>query len=150
MSVGVKGGLSILVHGMRIALELNPRWVVVKIDIRNAFNECSRAVMLRRLSRLRSLQHWIPMLHRLWGPETMLLVGQLLSELFEGERPGGSSEGTQQGTPPSAPGFCVSIHNEIVALDKELNEAGGFARFIADDGYATGPPELVFQTLERF
>ena len=75
----------------------------------NAFNEVSRAVMLRRILRRRFVQHWWPLLHRLWGPETMLLIGRLMIELFEGERPGGLSEGVQQGTPPSGPGFCIGI-----------------------------------------
>ena len=44
----------------------------------------------------------------------------------------------------------MSIHDEIVALDLELNEVGGLARFLADDGYAAGPAEFVFPALGRF
>ena len=32
---------------MRLALEQNPRWVVVKVDFLNAFNEVSRLAFLR-------------------------------------------------------------------------------------------------------
>ena len=36
------------------------------------------------------------------------------------------------------------------ALDFELSAQGGAARFIMDDGYAVGPPELVFEAVRRF
>ena len=49
-----------------------------KIDLRNAFNEVFRAVMLKRILRRRSLQHLVLLLHLLWGPKTMLLIGQLM------------------------------------------------------------------------
>ena len=33
VAIGVPGGISLLVFGVRALLELNPRWVVVRIDI---------------------------------------------------------------------------------------------------------------------
>ena len=44
----------------------------------------------------------------------------------------------------------MGIHDEIVALDLELREVGGLARFLADDGYAARPPEFVFPALQIF
>ena len=43
VAVGIAGGLSLLILGIRMALEAHPSWVVVKIDLRNAYNELMRA-----------------------------------------------------------------------------------------------------------
>ena len=73
-----------------------------------------------------------------------------MEELFSGLGRQGSSEGGRQGMPEMPPAFCIAIHPEARALDAELAQAGGCARFIMDDGYACGPPRVVFPALERF
>ena len=45
--MGVSRGVEIFAAAVRLALESNPRWVVVKVDFRNAFNEVSRVAFLR-------------------------------------------------------------------------------------------------------
>ena len=47
LGVGVSRGAGIFASTVRLALEENPRWVVVKVDFRNAFNEVSRLAFLR-------------------------------------------------------------------------------------------------------
>ena len=47
LGVGVSRGVEIFAATVRLALESNPRWVVVKVDFRNAFNEVSRLAFLR-------------------------------------------------------------------------------------------------------
>ena len=47
LGVGVSRGVEIFAATVRLALESNPRWVVVKVDFRNAFNEVSRVALLR-------------------------------------------------------------------------------------------------------
>ena len=61
-----------------------------------------------------------------------------------------SEEGVQQGSGPASTGFCAGIHPEVQALDSELSAQGGAARFIMDDGYEVGPPELMFEAVRRF
>ena len=61
-----------------------------------------------------------------------------------------SEEGVQQGDGPASTAFCAGIHPEVKALDAELGQVGGAARFIMDDGYAVGPPEVVFDAVRRF
>ena len=51
VAVGVPGGLDILVHGVRAYLRAQPEHVVVRLDLRNAYNEIDRCVALRRLAR---------------------------------------------------------------------------------------------------
>ena len=43
VSVGVSGGISVLYHGLRLLLEVHPDFLVVRIDLRNAYNESRRA-----------------------------------------------------------------------------------------------------------
>ena len=71
-------GVSIVIFGMRLLLEQHPDWVIVRIDLRNAFNEVSRAVMLRRFSEVRGLSHLVPLLHLLYGPESALVIGDAM------------------------------------------------------------------------
>ena len=42
-------GVSLLVLGMRMLVELRPDFVIVKIDLRNAYNEVKRAAVLQAL-----------------------------------------------------------------------------------------------------
>ena len=44
VAVGVPGGLSILVHGVRELLTHRPDFVVVRLDLANAYNTIDRAV----------------------------------------------------------------------------------------------------------
>eukprot|EP00966_Prymnesium_polylepis_P136815 3161268-Prymnesium_polylepis.1 len=37
MAVGVAGGISVLIHGIRVMLEEHPEFVVVRLDLRNAY-----------------------------------------------------------------------------------------------------------------
>ena len=61
-----------------------------------------------------------------------------------------SAEGGQQGDALAGAGFCVATHPEVKAFDAELAEHGRAARFDMDDGYAVGPPEIVFPAVVRF
>ena len=159
LGCGVQAGISILVHGMRHVLTIHPSFVIVKLDLKNAFNIISRAVMLRRVVQSRALGFLAPFLHLLDGPEALLLVGSLLDDLFadhtaygmgaDDSRRGGSAEGGRQGAPSVPPSFCIGIQPELRALDEELRVVGGLARAILDDIYAVGPACVVFPAVER-
>ena len=129
----MSGGVSTLIFGVRMLLEVRGDFVVVKLDMSNGFNAVSRSVLLRRLGEVPALAHWVPFLHALSGPGSDLLLGRLAMRLFEGELRADSSEGTQQGLPPSSMAFSVAIQPELVALDAELAAMGGAARAITDD-----------------
>ena len=151
LAVGVSGGISVLIHGVRLTFELNGTFVGVRVDLRNGFNAQSRAVALRRMASHPRLAHLVPLLHALGATETHLLVGALKEPLFQDDPTrGDSSEGWLQGGPSSSLGFCVGIHPEAVALDAELAPFGGCARLITDDLYALGPPAVVFPAVTRF
>ena len=50
VGVGVEGGISILIHGTRMLLEHMDQFVVIKLDMRNGYNEQCRAAALFRMA----------------------------------------------------------------------------------------------------
>ena len=151
VAVGVPGGLDILVHGVRAFLRAQPEHVVVRLDLRNAYNEIDRCVALRRLAAVPELAHLAPLFHALHAPMARLQLssGRGLFDDVAG-RAGDSEEGVRQGSAESSAVFCVGIAPELAALDRELAAAGGVARGDADDIYACGPPWVVFEAVARF
>lgn len=100
VAVGVKGGLSILIHGMWLLMQQHPDHVFVKIDLRNAFNEDkSFKSSARRCStqsgRTRSSGRWCPcsMFERTYVHETVAFVGRDKRTLFGREGEGDVSQG---------------------------------------------------------
>ncbi len=150
LAVGVPGGISVLIHGIRLTLEQHPGFVVVRVDLRNAYNSIGRAVLIRRMAARPEFAHLVPFLHAMSASGSDLIVGRLGQRLFPGAARADSSDGVQQGMAMSSLAFSVGIHPELVALDAELTPFGGVARAIMDDVYACGPASVVFPAVQRF
>ena len=88
-----------LVFSIRMLAEDKPEFVV-KLDMKNAFNEVSRASIIEALQEEASLQHLAWHAAVTLAPSCGLETG--------GSRWGGSSEGTAQGDPLSAPYFNIA------------------------------------------
>lgn len=149
LAVGISGGISVLIHGIRLTLEETGSHVVVRLDLRNAYNACDRAAVLRRLERS-GFSATVPLSHACSAEETELLVGGAQRPLFEGETRGASSTGVRQGSVESSPDFAILIQPNLRSLDAELRIYDGYARAIMDDVYAVGPAEVVFAAVARF
>ena len=139
MSVG--GGAK-LVHSVRMTLESNPEFIAVKCDIKNAFNDMSRARMVHSLEIEPELRHLALHAATVLAPRNGLESG--------GKLWGEASEGGTQGDPESGPYFCIGIQEMVVEADSRVNAHGGIARFGWDDGYLVGLPEDVYPALETF
>ena len=63
MAVLSASGISLVIFGIRTLLEMHPDWVVVLVDIRNAFNEIKRAQILQRLDDCPQLRALLPLFH---------------------------------------------------------------------------------------
>ena len=131
-----------LVFSVRMLLEDRKDFVAVKIDMRNAFNEVSRAAIVEALEEEPTLQHLAWLAAVVLAPSTGLESG--------GKKWGRSAEGTAQGDPLSAPFFNVAWHRYVRELNATLMSSGGLARFSMDDGYAVGPANIIFSALEEF
>ena len=150
LAVGVSGGISVLIHGIRLILEARRTFVCVRLDMSNGYNACSRSVLLRRLSEHAGLEHLVPPLHALGAEAPDLLIGAQRQRLFADAQRGDSEEGTGQGQPHSSLAFCTCIQPELRALSKELEPFDGGAKAIMDDVYVFGPAAQVFPAIERF
>jgi hypothetical protein len=144
--VGVSGGDAKLVNAIRMLLHAHPLWVVVQLDLMNAFNEVQRAAVLRAFLAVPTLAHLVPFLRAVLAPASTIRLGENVQL---------SDEGLKQGMVFGSAGFCVAIHEDVVWLDEQLGRCGGgCALFGADDGYVLGPPcaelwEAIAQFTER-
>ena len=148
VAVGVPGGLSILVHGVRELLAHRPDFVVVRLDLANAYNTIDRAVVLARIASVPEAAHLAPAFHALHAPAAHLVLPNG-EQLFGGDG-GDSREGVRQGSAEASAAFCIGIHPELCTLDSDLRAAGGGAWADMDDVYAVGPAEHVFDAVDRF
>ena len=125
VAVGVKGGLSILVHGVRAMLQQSPGLVVVKLDLRNAFNDVDRAELVRAVRSHHELGDILPLMVNTYVPETVAVMGRDCESLFsEGEERGDVSTGGPQGNPLMGSAFCLAIHPFVKKLHERLLEGG--------------------------
>ena len=109
VAIGNPSGISLVVFGVRALLELHPDWVVVRLDLWNAFNEIKRAIVMQRLQESEDLQCLVPLF---WASHIGSSKIYLASDGLQ-EAPFSSEEGVQQGDGPSSAGFCVGIHPEM-------------------------------------
>ena len=137
-----QAGAAKLVHSVRMMVEEKREMVLVKLDIKNAFNEVSRSSIISSLENEPSLQHLAWHAACVMAPIHGLESG--------GNRWGTSEEGATQGDPDASPFFCVAWHPYVRELDETLGSVGGIARFGMDDGYLIGPPAVLFPALEKF
>lgn len=131
-----------LIHKVRSVMESNPKFICVKLDFRNAFNEVSRSRILEALQKEENLRHLVAHAATVLAPCNGLESGGVLW--------GECEEGTTQGDPESGPFFCIAIHEFVRNADFELSKSGGSVCFGWDDGYLMGLPSLVFEVLEKF
>jgi len=47
--VAIKGGCETVIHDIRCTLDLHPDWVVLQLDVANAFNSVSKGVIFQKL-----------------------------------------------------------------------------------------------------
>ena len=88
---------------------------MVRIDLRNAYNESSRAEVLRRMAVVPGLSSMVPLMHAMYGPSGIVVLPDG-SRLFDGSDRGDMEEGLPQGSPESSAAFCVLIHEAVVEL----------------------------------
>eukprot|EP00873_Tetraselmis_striata_P008172 jgi/Tetstr1/428436/TSEL_018450.t1 len=144
LGVGIPAGDSVLIHGARlIAEKLGPRAVIVHTDLRNAYNEAWRRIIIQRHIDCSPLHPVIPALLASLSTDSYLVVDDRSAPLR-------SEDGVQQGAPLAPTSFCVAIHPKVQQCDTTLEVNDGAARFNADDGVLVGLPEHVWPALHAF
>ena len=147
-AIGVQSGQQLVTTAIRTALQQRSDFVVVKVDVSNAFNACTRAAMLAAIERHPEVARLLPLYAAILVPESKLWMRGTNGDLEEiGRR---CAEGGHQGCSATGAAFCLAIHPAVEAADNALGACGGFARFFADDGYLVGPRKEVLEALAAF
>ncbi|KAL2630334.1 hypothetical protein R1flu_015020 [Riccia fluitans] len=145
--VATGGGCETIVHGLRATLDLHPDWVVLQLDIRNAFNTVSREAIFRELgSALGTLDPLFPFVRSFYSQSSPLYfsmgtrtgdISTLLSEV-----------GTRQGDPLGGALFALG-HLRALRATMPQHPDCIFPSY-ADDTHIVGPIDqvlLAFHTL---
>ena len=100
-----EAGAAKLVTCIRTLIEAKPEIIVIKLDLKNAFNENARRAIIDTLESEPSLRHLAWFAAITLAPYSGLETGGTLW--------GESGEGTVQGAPESAPWFCAAIQPAV-------------------------------------
>ena len=135
-------GAAKLVFTVRAMLEARPDFIVVSLDIKNAYNSMTRAATVEVCESEESLRHLAQFFAvTLASPKALEAGGKVWGE---------SPEGWAQGLSDSTAGFCIGMQPSLITLDADLKAGEGAAIAGADDVYAVGPPEVVLPASQSF
>ncbi|CAI5947841.1 unnamed protein product, partial [Closterium sp. NIES-65] len=133
--VGVMCGTEVVVRGVRRALADHPDWVVLQLDVANAFNSFHRDRMFQALQASPEFQCLIPFIGLFYGTPS-----DLHYRSGTGVVTMHSERGTRQGDPLSP--FLYALTQRL-ALEPVLAEGDVQLWSYADDTYVLGPPARV-------
>ncbi|KAI5645635.1 reverse transcriptase (RNA-dependent DNA polymerase) domain-containing protein [Phthorimaea operculella] len=130
LGFGSKGGCEAAVHATRTYLENNSGEVLIKVDVRNAFNSVDRGALLREIKEF--LPALFPFLWQCYAAPSNLIYKDTCID---------STVGCQQGDPLGPAIFSLAIHPIIAKLKSRLNI------WYLDDGTLGGDANTVMADL---
>ena len=115
------GGLDVLVHLVCMHLETHPRHMIIKLDIKNMFNEVMHAVMICVFEQHPDLQSMVPFLLMTHSPKLPVFYAS-------GKHTKPCAEGSHQGTAEAGITASAAIQELLESADEALATAcEGFA-----------------------
>ena len=145
-SYGVSGGVDLVNAGVTAALEANPEWVLLSWDLRNAFNELARSLILQALIEDEDLHGLIPVFMALYGDRTPDLWYYGNGSQARPTSTFQSVEGTRQGCVFGCVFFNIAV-KELYAKFAEIIGDDGLLFSIADDCKIVASPETIAKLL---
>ncbi|CAG9135278.1 unnamed protein product [Plutella xylostella] len=133
LGFGVPLGSEAAIHATRsfAMSEARRNDIIVKVDVRNAFNSIERDVILSKVKS--SAPNLYPFVHQCYSSPSNLFYGVNLIE---------SQVGVQQGDPLGPLLFSLAVQDVIASLHSPLNI------WYLDDGTIGGSPEVVIEDLK--
>ncbi|KAL2642349.1 hypothetical protein R1flu_009936 [Riccia fluitans] len=146
--MATRGGCETIIHGLCATLDLHPDWVVLQVDIQNAFNTISLEALFRELRAAKgSLDQLFPFVHSFYARRSPLYFSHCSCEdevnLFSSE------SGTRQGDPLG--GALFALEHLCALRTTALEHPLCLFPSLADDTHIVGPLEAVmpaFHSLE--
>jgi len=141
--VGVPSGVERMVHKVRrvfAAHKDDPDFVLLKVDMKNAFNMVSRRELLRSLEEFPELVNWC---YYLYGEPSILWFGDAFAN-FELV----SAEGVQQGDPLGPLLFALVLHKAVTLRLASAIPTLFLNCWFLDDGVIAGTHGDVQRALE--
>ena len=140
--VACPGGSEKIVHRLRSCIEKywgNGDFVILKIDMHNAFNSVSRQWVLDECKEhFPELLPWVS-----WCYSQHPLLWYTSGVLH-------SADGVQQGDPLGPLLFALVLHKLVMKLDAELGADLLLNVWFLDDGALCGPREVIIRALQIF
>jgi hypothetical protein len=136
--VAVPGGSELLIHHVNLLLESHPDWVVLKTDIRNAFNSVERAYLLPEVSKaFPDLAHHVFKMYN--GSSPLIFYDSHNIHILQSE------EGVHQGDPLGPVLFSVALHPFLLDVQRDHPTIRSLAYL--DDMFFIGPVDDVLSAL---
>ena len=142
VAVSVPNGAELVTKALQIALSDHPDWVVVEMDIANAFNTVSRARFMRAIKN--HFPELLPYMRQFYAQEMPLVTQDITSSTGYSTIP--SREGVHQGDPMSGFAHAIAIH--AVLLEMSQSTPTGFVISYADDTRIVAPAAEAAAALE--
>ncbi|KAL2608123.1 hypothetical protein R1flu_026696 [Riccia fluitans] len=146
--VATRGGCETIIHGLRATLDLHPDWVVLQVDIQNAFNTVSReALFLELCTAIGSLYQLFPFVRSFYAHHLPLYFSHCPGE--DEVTVLSSESGIHQGDPLGGALFALAHLRAFRTVASE-HPLYMFPSFV-DNTHIVGPLEVVvpaFHTLE--
>ena len=139
----ISGGIEIVIHTIRLILELNTDFVIIKTDIKNAFNELSREAIINAVNE--QANEILPYVHNLLNEPSEVIFNDKKNNVCAQIS---QSVGVPQVSPSSGPLFNITQANILKTI--EANNPNITIISIHDDHYILGKLQYALPALEMF
>ncbi len=116
VGVGVKFAAKLLAMGLRMTSSLHWGFILISIDMVNAYNKIKRDAVMGAHGMHATLRRTVPLWRAKLGPSAKFWAGKTSMD---------HHEGLVQGSPISSSGFSFTIDGKVKEADANLKEHGG-------------------------